>query len=255
MGAGIRVIPCLDTKDGRVVKGVNFADIKDVGDPVELAKRYCEMGADELGFLDISASVEGRATMREVVRRTAQVVTVPFTVGGGVRNVEDVRELMEAGASKIGINTSALLRPEVLTEIAEEFGPQAIMLSVDARRAPGCPSGFEVTINGGTQGLGRDALEWAVEAVERGAGEVLLNSMDADGMTTGYDIELLEKARKIISAPIIASGGAGCVADFVSAAQAGADAVLAASVFHFGVVTVAEVKAALRAAGFEVLGE
>ena len=252
MGVAIRVIPCLDVSHGRVVKGVNFENLRDAGDPVELAAKYDEMGGDEITLLDVSASVEDRGTLLDVVRKTAEEVFVPLTVGGGVRSVDDVRTLLEAGADKVGINTAALARPELLEEVAGQFGNQVITLSVDARREEGMPSGFGVTTHGGTKSAGVDAIEWAVRAAELGAGEILLNSMDADGTTDGFDIELIEKARSAVSVPIIASGGAGTAQHFVEAAKAGADAVLAASVFHFGTLTVAEVKQALANAGFEV---
>ncbi len=252
MGVTIRVIPCLDVSHGRVVKGVNFENLRDAGDPVELAAKYGEMGGDEITLLDVSASVEDRGTLLDVVRNTAEEVFVPLTVGGGVRSVDDVRTLLEAGADKVGINTAALARPELLEEVSGQFGNQVITLSVDARREEGMPSGFGVTTHGGTKSAGVDAIEWAVRAAELGAGEILLNSMDADGTTDGFDIELIEKARSAVSVPIIASGGAGTAQHFVEAAKAGADAVLAASVFHFGTLTVAEVKQALANAGFEV---
>ncbi|WP_406716304.1 imidazole glycerol phosphate synthase subunit HisF [Trueperella pyogenes] len=252
MGVAVRVIPCLDVSHGRVVKGVNFENLKDAGDPVELAARYGDMGADEITFLDVSASVEGRDTMIDVVQKTANEVFVPLTVGGGVRSVEDVRCLLDAGADKVGINTAALARPRLLSEVAEQFGNQVITLSVDARRTVGMPSGFEVTTHGGTRSAGVDAIEWAIRSVELGAGEILLNSMDADGTTDGFDIELIEKVRAAVRVPLIASGGAGIAGHFVEAVRAGADAVLAASVFHFGTLTIADVKKALAAEGIEV---
>lgn len=248
----VRVIPCLDVSNGRVVKGVNFENLRDAGDPVELAARYNEMGGDEITFLDISASKEHRGTLLDVVRKAAEKITVPLTVGGGVRSVDDVRTLIDSGAAKVGINTAALARPELLTEVASEFGGQVITLSVDARREEGMPSGFGVTTHGGTKSAGVDAIEWAVRAAELGAGEILLNSMDGDGTTDGFDLELIEKARAELDAPIIASGGAGTAQHFVEAVQAGADAVLAASVFHFGTLTVADVKKALADAGIPV---
>lgn len=247
----IRVIPCLDVSHGRVVKGVNFENLKDAGDPVELAEKYGQMGADEMTFLDVSASVENRVALLDVVRKTAEYVRVPLTVGGGVRSVDDVRSLLEAGADRVGINTAALARPELLAEVAEEFG-QVTTLSVDARREEGMPSGFGVTTHGGTKSAGMDAIEWAVRATELGAAQILLNSMDADGTTNGFDIEVIVKARSVLTVPIIASGGAGTAEHFVEAAKAGADAVLAASVFHFGTLTVREVKQTLADAGFEV---
>ncbi len=252
MTVAVRVIPCLDVDAGRVVKGVNFMALRDAGDPVEMARLYDAEGADELVFLDITASSGDRATMYDVVRRTAEQVFIPLTVGGGVRSPEDVDRLLRAGADKVGINTAAIARPELLTECAERFGRQCIVLSVDARRAEGPPSGFEVTTHGGRQGTGIDAVEWAARGAELGAGEILLNSMDADGTTAGYDLEMIKAVRAVVDVPLIASGGAGAKGDFVPAVHAGADAVLAASVFHFGVMRIAEVKAQLRAAGLPV---
>lgn len=252
MTLSIRVIPCLDVDNGRVVKGVNFVDLKDAGDPVELAALYDAQGADELIFLDITASSGNRETTYDIVRRTAEQVFIPLTVGGGVRTVEDVDMLLRNGADKVGINTAAIARPEFLTEAAQRFGSQCIVLSIDARRVVGetsTPSGFEVTTHGGRQGTGIDAVEWAVRAADLGAGEILLNSMDADGTKDGYDIELIKLVRAAVSIPVIASGGAGKLADFAPAVDAGADAVLAASVFHFGLMTIAEVKSELRSAG------
>ena len=255
MSVAVRVIPCLDVDAGRVVKGVRFENLRDAGDPVELARRYDALGADEITFLDVSASTEGRATTLDVVTRTAEQIAVPLTVGGGVRSVEDVDRLLRAGADKVGVNTAAVARPELLGEIAEQFGRQVLVLSVDARRCPAgttTQSGYEVTTHGGRQGTGIDAVAWAVEAAERGAGEVLLNSIDADGTTDGYDLEMLGAVRPQLTVPLIASGGAGTAAHFTAAARAGADAVLAASVFHFGTLSIEDVKADLRAAGLEV---
>jgi cyclase len=252
MSLAVRVIPCLDVDAGRVVKGVNFVDLRDAGDPVEMAKVYDEQGADELTFLDITASSAGRETTFDVVGQTAEQVFIPLTVGGGVRSVDDVDRLLRAGADKVGINTGALTRPDVIDEIAKRFGNQVLVLSVDARRAADQPSGFEVTTHGGRQSAGIDALTWVHEAAERGVGEILLNSMDADGTKDGYDVEMIHAVRERTSVPLIASGGAGRVEHFVEAVEAGADAVLAASVFHFGELTIGEVKAALRAAGHEV---
>lgn len=254
MGVAIRVIPCLDVDDGRVVKGVNFENLRDAGDPVELAARYDQLGADELTFLDVSASKDGRSTMLEVVRRTADQVFIPLCVGGGVRSVEDVRELLRAGADKVSVNTAAIARPELLRELADVFGSQCIVLSVDARRAEGehCPSGFEVTTHGGTKSAGIDAIEWAKTGQELGVGEILLNSMDGDGTREGFDVELTKAVRAVVTIPVIASGGAGKAADFPPAVAAGADAVLAASIFHFGDVSIGEVKDELAAAGYEV---
>lgn len=252
MTVALRVIPCLDVHDGRVVKGVNFQNLRDAGDPVELAATYSAEGADELVFLDISASSEERQTTREMVSRCAETVFIPLTVGGGVREVGDVDALLRSGADKAGINTGALARPDVIDEISRRFGNQVLVLSVDARRAESMPSGFEVTTHGGRRSAGRDAIEWAREAVERGVGEILLNSMDADGTTRGFDIEMLRAMRAAVEVPLIASGGAGTVQHFVEAADAGADAVLAASVFHFGSLSVHQVKQALHAAGHTV---
>ena len=246
-----RVIPCLDVAGGRVVKGVNFKDLVDAGDPVELAKKYDLEGADELTFLDISASIEERATTLEVVRCTAEQVFIPLTVGGGIRNVENVNELLRAGADKISINTAAIARPELINEISDRFGNQVLVLSVDARRAD-CKSGYEVTTHGGRQSSGLDALAWVAEGIRRGAGEILLNSMDSDGTKSGFDIEMLKAVREISSVPVIASGGAGKIADFALAIAAGADAVLAASVFHFGDFTIKEVKKDLEKCGFPI---
>jgi cyclase len=248
----VRVIPCLDVDAGRVVKGVNFVGLRDAGDPVELARRYDEQGADELTFLDITASSGGRETTYDVVRRTAEQVFIPLTVGGGVRSVADVDALLRAGADKVGVNTAAIARPELLGEISERFGNQVLVLSVDARRVPAggqpTPSGFEVTTHGGRQGTGIDAVQWAADAAELGAGEILLNSMDADGTKDGYDLALIRLVRAAVTVPVIASGGAGHLEDFAPAVAAGADAVLAASVFHFGDLTIGEVKDSLRAA-------
>ena len=252
MGVAIRVIPCLDVHDGRVVKGVNFLNLRYAGDPVELATLYGQQGADELTFLDISASSQGRETTYDMVKRTAETVFIPLTVGGGVRGVDDVDRLLRTGADKVGINTGAITRPEALNEIADRFGRQVIVLSLDARREADQPSGFGVTTHGGRQSAGLDAIAWCREAVERGAGEILLNSMDRDGTTDGFDLEMIEAVRAVVDVPVIASGGAGTVEHFVDAARAGADAVLAASVFHYGTLTVAQVKEGLSGAGFEV---
>ena len=255
MSLALRVIPCLDVDAGRVVKGVNFENLRDAGDPVELARRYDLEGADELTFLDVSASSGNRETTYDVVRRTAEEVFVPLTVGGGVRSADDVDRLLRAGADKVGVNTAAIARPELIAEIADRFGSQVLVLSVDARRVTGdvrSESGYEVTTHGGRRGTGIDAVQWAARAVELGAGEVLLNSMDADGTTAGFDLAMLRDVRAHVSVPLIASGGAGTPEHFVEAARAGADAVLAASVFHFGTLTIGEVKAALRQAGVTV---
>ncbi len=252
MPLAVRVIPCLDVDNGRVVKGVNFTDLVDAGDPVEMARVYDAEGADELVFLDITASSGSRETTYDVVRRTAEQVFIPLTVGGGVRSPEDVDRLLRAGADKVGVNTAGIARPELLSEIAERFGSQVLVLSVDARRSPGTPSGFEVTTHGGRQGTGLDAVAWAQRGQELGVGEILLNSMDADGTRAGYDLEMLRAVRAVVTVPVIASGGAGGVADFAPAVQAGADAVLAASVFHFGQLRISEVKDALRTSGHAV---
>ena len=255
MSLALRVIPCLDVDAGRVVKGVNFAHLRDAGDPVELARRYDAEGADELTFLDVSASSAGRETTYDVVRRTAEQVFVPLTVGGGVRSVDDVDRLLRAGADKVGVNTAAIARPELIGEIAHRFGSQVLVLSVDARRPTGgvtTPSGYEVTTHGGRRGTGLDAVAWAVRAVDLGVGEVLLNSMDADGTEAGFDLAMIADVRAAVHVPLIASGGAGTAAHFVEAARAGADAVLAASVFHFGTLTVRQVKDALASAGVQV---
>ncbi len=255
MTVAVRVIPCLDVDAGRVVKGVNFANLRDAGDPVELARRYDEEGADELTFLDITASSGERETMLDVVRRTAEQVFIPLTVGGGVRSVDDVNRLLRAGADKVSFNTAAIARPELLTEASRRFGAQCVVLSVDARRAPGTPSGFEVTTHGGRRGTGIDAVEWAARGEKLGVGEILLNSMDGDGTLDGYDLEMLRAVRAAVRVPVIASGGAGRLADFPPAVAAGADAVLAASVFHFGVLRIGDVKDALAAAGVPVRRE
>jgi cyclase len=252
VSVAVRVIPCLDVDAGRVVKGVNFTDLVDAGDPVEMARVYDEEGADELVFLDITASSGSRETTYDVVRRTAEQVFIPLTVGGGVREPEDVDKLLRAGADKVGINTAAVVRPELLRECARRFGSQCIVLSVDARRAEGTPSGFEVTTHGGRTGTGIDAVDWAAEGEELGVGEILLNSMDADGTRQGYDVEMLRAVRAVVRVPVIASGGAGRLEDFAPAVEAGADAVLAASVFHFGQLTIGQVKQALRDAGRQV---
>ena len=256
MTVAVRVVPCLDVDAGRVVKGVNFRELRDAGDPVELARLYDEQGADELVFLDITASSGSRETTYDVVRRTAEQVFIPLTVGGGVRSPDDVDRLLRAGADKVGVNTAAIERPELLREISQRFGNQVLVLSVDARRvqdgAAPTPSGFEVTTHGGRRGTGIDAVEWAVRGEELGIGEVLLNSMDADGTREGYDVAMIEAVRARVGVPVIASGGAGRLEDFAPAVAAGADAVLAASVFHFGQLTVGAVKDALRGQGHAV---
>jgi imidazole glycerol-phosphate synthase subunit HisF len=253
MTVAVRVIPCLDVDAGRVVKGVNFRDLRDAGDPVELAAAYDAEGADELVFLDITASSGDRETMIDVVGRTADQVFIPLTVGGGVRSVGDVDRLLRAGADKVSLNTAAVARPQLLAEAAQRFGSQCVVLSVDARRVAGRPgeqpAQFEVTTHGGRRGTGIDAVQWAARGAELGVGEILLNSMDADGTKAGFDTELIDAVRAVVHVPIIASGGAGELAHFAPAVGAGADAVLAASVFHFGQLRICEVKDALRAAG------
>lgn len=256
MGVAVRVIPCLDVDAGRVVKGVNFKGLRDAGDPVELAHRYDRAGADELTFLDVTASSSERETTFDVVRRTAEEVFIPLTVGGGVRGVAEVDRLLREGADKASINTAAIARPDVIDEITRHFGSQVLVLSVDARRVQEgthTPSGFEVTTHGGRRGTGIDAVAWAKEAADRGVGEILLNSIDADGTKEGFDLELIRLIRDAVSVPLIASGGAGVPEHFPPAIQAGADAVLAASMFHFGPDSmIAHVKAAIREAGYEV---
>lgn len=250
----VRVIPCLDVDAGRVVKGVRFAELRDAGDPVELARAYGEAGADELTFLDVTASSGDRETVHDIVAACAEEVFIPLTVGGGVRSVADVDRLLRDGADKISVNTSAVADPQLISDISRHFGNQVLVLSLDARRTREgqTPSGFEVTTRGGREGTGRDAIEWIREAAERGVGEVLLNSIDADGTREGFDLELIAAARDAVSVPLIASGGAGKVEHFAPAVRAGADAVLAASVFHYGTLHIDEVKAALAAEGFEV---
>ncbi|WP_417219151.1 imidazole glycerol phosphate synthase subunit HisF [Arthrobacter sp.] len=255
MSVAIRVIPCLDVDAGRVVKGVNFEGLRDAGDPVELAKRYNAAGADELTFLDVTASSGNRETTFDVVRTTAEEVFIPLTVGGGVRTADDVDRLLRAGADKASINTAAVERPDVIREITHRFGSQVLVLSVDARRTtdPTLASGFEVTTHGGRNGSGRDAVAWAREAAESGVGEILLNSIDADGTKEGFDVEMIAAIRAAVNVPIIASGGAGAPEHFPAAIAAGADAVLAASIFHFGPVDmIARVKQAIKEAGYPV---
>ncbi|MEV5280108.1 imidazole glycerol phosphate synthase subunit HisF [Streptomyces sp. NPDC051994] len=250
MTLAVRVIPCLDVDNGRVVKGVNFQNLRDAGDPVEMAKLYDAEGADELTFLDITASSGNRETTYDVVRRTAEQVFIPLTVGGGVRSADDVDKLLRAGADKVGVNTAAIARPDLIREIAERFGRQVLVLSVDARRT--ASGSFEVTTHGGRRSAGIDAVEWAHRAAELGAGEILLNSMDADGTKDGYDTEMIAAVRRHVSVPVIASGGAGRLEHFPPAIAAGADAVLAASVFHFGDLSISEVKNTLAKAGHPV---
>ena len=252
MTVATRVIPCLDVAAGRVVKGVNFLDLRDAGDPVELARRYYEQGADEVTFLDVTATVEDRATMYETVTATAEQVFIPLTVGGGVRTSDDVARLLASGADKVGVNSAAIARPALIGEIADRFGAQVLVLSLDVKRSPSAGSGYVVTTHGGRTETDQDAVAWAREAIERGAGELLVNSIDADGTKQGFDLELVAAMRAVSSVPVIASGGAGALADFAPAVAAGADAVLAASVFHNGELTVGQVKDALRADGVEV---
>jgi cyclase len=252
MSVAVRVIPCLDVAAGRVVKGVNFQNLRDQGDPVGLARKYFEQGADELTFLDVTATVDDRSTTYDVVQATAEQVFIPLTVGGGVRSAEDVARLLGSGADKIGVNSAAIARPGLIAEIADRFGAQVLVLSLDVKRSAATPSGFVVTTHGGRTETELDALDWARRAIELGAGELLVNSIDADGTKEGFDLELIREMRAISSVPVIASGGAGAVADFAPAIEAGADAVLAASVFHSGELTIGDVKEALAQAGREV---
>jgi cyclase len=252
MAVSVRVIPCLDVAAGRVVKGVNFLNLRDAGDPVELARKYYEQGADEITFLDVTATVDNRATTYDVVSATAEQVFIPLTVGGGVRSVEDVARLQAAGADKVGVNSAAIARPELLSEIADRFGSQALVLSLDLKRSERVPSGFVVTTHGGRTETDLDGIAWAIEAIERGAGELLVNSIDADGTKQGFDLELVRAMREISTVPLIASGGAGALEHFPPAIAAGADAVLAASVFHNAEFTVGDVKRELAAAGIDV---
>ncbi len=252
MSLATRVIPCLDVAAGRVVKGVNFLDLRDAGDPVELARRYYEQGADEVTFLDVTATVEDRATMYETVTQTAEQVFIPLTVGGGVRSADDVARLLASGADKVGVNSAAIARPDLIGEIADRFGAQVLVLSLDVKRSDRVPGGFVVTTHGGRTETDVDALVWVREAVERGAGELLVNSIDADGTKQGFDLELVRAVRGLSTVPVIASGGAGALEHFAPAVAAGADAVLAASVFHNGELTVGDVKGALRAEGVVV---
>ena len=251
MTLSVRIIPCLDVTNGRVVKGVNFTNLVDAGDPVEMAALYGAEGADELTFLDISATVDGRETTLDVVRRTAEQVFIPLTVGGGIRNVSDVDRLLRAGADKVSINTAAIARPALIAEIADRFGSQVLVLSVDARRAR-TESGFEVTTHGGREGTDIDAIAWIEKACALGVGEILLNSMDADGTRAGYDIGMITAMRSVSKVPLIASGGAGTLADFAAALDAGADALLAASVFHFGIHRIGDVKSYLGSHNYPV---
>jgi cyclase len=247
----VRIIPCLDVNAGRVVKGINFLGLRDAGDPVELARRYDADGADELVFLDISATNEGRATTVEVVRRTAEEIFIPLTVGGGVRSVEAARRLLRAGADKVSLNTAALDQPNLIEEIASTFGTQCVVVAIDARRYP-MTSGFEVYTHGGRRPFQRDAIEWAIEAERRGAGELLVTSMDRDGTEEGYDLELVKAVTAKVNIPVIASGGVGTLEHFVEGAKEGADGLLAASIFHYGHHSIAEAKDFLAASGVVV---
>ena len=249
MSLAVRVIPCLDVDSGRVVKGVNFQDLVDQGDPVELATKYGEQGADEVTFLDVTATVEGRDTTFDVVRRTAETLFIPLTVGGGVRSLDDVSALLQSGADKVSVNSAAIARPELIDEVAQHYGSQVLVLSLDVKRSADTPSGFVVTTHGGRTTTEIDAVAWAREVTERGAGEILLNSIDADGTKNGFDTEMISTIREAVSVPLIASGGAGALEHFPPAVEAGADAVLAASVFHNGTFTIAEVKEELVRAG------
>ena len=252
MGVAVRVIPCLDVAAGRVVKGVNFLNLRDAGDPVELARKYYEQGADEITFLDVKATVDNRDTMFDVVRATAEQVFIPLTVGGGVRSADDVAKLQAHGADKVGVNSAAIARPALIGEIADRYGAQVLVLSLDIKRSQRTPSGFVVTTHGGRTETDLDALAWARQAIELGAGELLVNSIDADGTKAGFDLELITIMRELSSVPVIASGGAGLVEHFPPAIAAGADAVLAASVFHSGDLTIGDVKRELAAAGMVV---
>ncbi len=249
MSLSVRIIPCLDVDNGRVVKGINFKNLTDAGDPVEMAEIYNSEGADELTFLDISASSNQLPTTLEVVQKTAEQVFIPLTVGGGVRSVNDVDTLLRAGADKVSINTAAINRPQVIAEIAQRFGQQVLVLSVDAKRGKS-KSGFEVTTHGGKVLANLDAIEWVKQSCELGIGEILLNSMDADGTKAGFDLEMIKAVRAVTNVPLIASGGAGKLSDFEDALKAGANALLAASVFHFGSFKISDVKSYLSAKGY-----
>jgi cyclase len=247
----IRVIPCLDVADGRVVKGVNFLNLRDAGDPIELAARYYKDGADELTFLDVNATVDNRSTMYELVTACAEQIFIPLTVGGGIREVEDVSKLLGAGADKISVGSAGITKPQLLNDIANRFGNQVLVISLDLKRSPKTESGYVVTTHGGRNETELDALAWVTQAIDLGAGELLVNSIDADGTRSGFDEEMLRDIREIAKIPVIASGGAGKAADFPVAAAAGADAILAASIFHEGSVSIQDAKAALKAAGYE----
>ncbi|BDS49024.1 imidazole glycerol phosphate synthase subunit HisF [Rhodoluna sp. KAS3] len=251
MSLSIRVIPCLDVADGRVVKGVNFLNLRDAGDPIELAARYYADGADELTFLDVHATVDNRSTMYDLVTSCAEQVFIPLTVGGGIRQVDDVARLLGAGADKVSVGSAGISNPDLLNQISNRFGNQVLVISLDLKRSPTTESGFVVTTHGGRQETSLDALQWVREAIDRGAGELLVNSIDADGTREGFDSEMLEAIRAISNIPVIASGGAGKAEDFPVAAAAGADAILAASIFHEGSVSINDAKQALKAAGYE----
>lgn len=252
MSLAVRVIPCLDVSDGRVVKGVNFLNLRDAGDPIELAARYYRDGADELTFLDVHATVDNRSTMYDLVTACAEQVFIPLTVGGGIREVEDVARLLGAGADKVSVGSAGITNPQLLSEIAQRFGNQVLVISLDLKRSNSTKSGFVVTTHGGRNETDLDALEWVKRTIELGAGELLVNSIDADGTRDGFDTEMLRAIREISPVPVIASGGAGKAQDFPEAARAGADAILAASIFHEGSVSITQAKIALRQEGFEV---
>jgi cyclase len=252
MSLAVRVIPCLDVSDGRVVKGVNFLNLRDAGDPIELAARYYRDGADELTFLDVHATVDNRSTMYDLVTACAEQVFIPLTVGGGIRQVEDVARLLGAGADKVSVGSAGIANPELLSEIAQRFGNQVLVISLDLKRSTSTKSGFAVTTHGGRNETNLDALEWVKRTIELGAGELLVNSIDADGTRDGFDTDMLRAIREISPVPVIASGGAGKAQDFPEAARAGADAILAASIFHEGSVSITQAKIALKQEGFEV---
>jgi cyclase len=254
MSLTVRVIPCLDVAEGRVVKGVNFLNLRDAGDPIELAARYYADGADELTFLDVKATVDNRSTMYDLVTKCAEQVFIPLTVGGGIRQVDDVARLLGAGADKISVGSAGISNPQLLSDIANRFGNQVLVISLDLKRSPKTESGYVVTTHGGREETELDALAWVRQTIELGAGELLVNSIDADGTREGFDTEMLQAIREISPVPVIASGGAGKAADFPEAARAGADAILAASIFHEGSVTIVEAKQQLALAGFEVRG-
>ncbi len=251
MSLSVRVIPCLDVAEGRVVKGVNFLDLRDAGDPIELAARYYEDGADELTFLDVKATVDNRSTMYELVTACAEKLFIPLTVGGGIREVSDVARLLNAGADKVSVGSAGISNPNLLNQIADRFGNQVLVISLDLKRSDKTPSGFTVTTHGGREETDLDALAWAAEAIDRGAGELLVNSIDADGTRAGFDQVMLNAINEISSVPIIASGGAGRAEDFPHAANAGASAILAASIFHEGSVSISDAKTQLKLAGYE----